>query len=100
MAVVDSSECQDVVAEVRSILSFFHLREGARVVVVCNKCDLQSAQLPLNFPWPVVHVSCVSATGLHSLVSYFRWFILHTVKPFSMVSNRPCFHKKYFISIR
>uniref|UniRef100_A0A914R4B8 MnmE helical domain-containing protein n=1 Tax=Parascaris equorum TaxID=6256 RepID=A0A914R4B8_PAREQ len=67
LPVVDASKCVDIAAEVDVLLRQCHREDASRVVVVCNKIDLNSTHMHhtvSSLPWKTVFTSCVNRTGI------------------------------------
>ncbi|EFO21052.2 hypothetical protein LOAG_07439 [Loa loa] len=68
IVVIDSSMCKDFETDVRSVLSWCHLKKETPVFVALNKCDICNVPNNIVLPWPAVNISCISGEGISSLL--------------------------------
>lgn len=70
LVTIDAYTCQDVYSEACAVLAECDHREDARIIIVCNKCDLvENRMRDHSLPWPLVYTSCLSGVGLDKLAS-------------------------------
>ncbi|VDN00807.1 unnamed protein product [Thelazia callipaeda] len=67
IVVLDSSACGNVEVEVRSVLLHCQLKKDVSVIVVLNKCDLNTVPINSHLSWRIVRTSCTSDVGIDSL---------------------------------
>ena len=74
MVVLDSTSVSNVNDEVCELLTECKKGKDSRVIVVCNKSDLGSRQVPSDGPWKIAHTSCLNSEGIDNLVCLFFFF--------------------------